>query len=156
MKISRAITSSFSWPCISGPTGRPALDSCAASMSTRALGTGLPLTIATFCAATGRAMPTMAAATAVRRTFFMGFALETDSESGWGALDRQSMDPTVAVDIVAQGIIHKAVAGHPRAAGEQGRGNPYAEMRAGARAVLARVAKVLGAFVHYLQARGRE
>src|SRR3954468_17337478 len=114
MKISRAMTSSFSWPCISGVTGRPALASCEASMSTRALGTGLPLTMATFWAATGRAMPRMAAATAVRRTFFMGLAFETKSESGWGALDRQGMDPTVAVDIVAQGIIHKAMAGHAR------------------------------------------
>jgi hypothetical protein len=57
---------------ISGVTGRPDLEICVARASMRALGTALPLTMATFWAAAGRAAHRVAAASAARRWCFMG------------------------------------------------------------------------------------
>jgi hypothetical protein len=117
MKTSRAITSSFSWSFISGPTGRPALDSWEASASTRAFGTGLPLTTATFCANAGSATHREAAASAARRCFFMGVVpLGVERKAirkryASRRFDGQRMH--AAVQKIAQRIIHKAMPAQP-------------------------------------------
>src|SRR5258708_863161 len=87
--------------------------------SRRALGTGLPLTMAMFWASTAGATTTRAAAAAIlaiREVFIStGLPLGRDTMSRysfWGglqgfSLDRQGMNPLG--DHMAQGIIHKAV-----------------------------------------------
>src|SRR4051812_21838531 len=143
MNTSRATTSSFSMPSISGVTGRPLFWICALSRSTRALGTGLPLTMATFCAAAGRAAANVAAATAAMRSCFIGGRKRV--RVGSGCLDGEGV--YAALHEIAQGIIHKAMLRDPGAAGEERGGDPHAEMRAGAGAVRACMARVLEALV---------
>ncbi|MCY1548696.1 hypothetical protein D9M68_848210 [compost metagenome] len=73
MKISRSTTSSFSWARTSSVTGRPDAATCLASTSTRAVGTALPLTMATFCAAAQGAAARRTAAVRADRENFMVF-----------------------------------------------------------------------------------
>mmetsp|Transcript_57661 Transcript_57661/g.135734 ORF Transcript_57661/g.135734 Transcript_57661/m.135734 type:complete len:205 (+) Transcript_57661:1284-1898(+) len=80
MKISRRTTSSLTWASSSGERCCwPLLVTCWIRVSTRALGTGLPLTVAMFCAtaAAGSRAETVAATTAASANFFMGGVLRS-------------------------------------------------------------------------------
>src|SRR5438105_3015163 len=157
MKTSRAITSCLIWSCISGGTGRPARCSCDTSASTRALGTGLPLTIAMFWAEAGRVRPNVAAAIAAMRKCFMTEVpkgVTADVPKGSDDLDGQRVQ--AARGEFPERIIHKPVLRHFGQAGESRRRNPHPEMSAGTGAVGAGVARVLPAFVEHFERRGRE
>ena len=169
-KISRSTTSSRAWASSSG-VDRLALAraACCISASTRALGTGLPLTMATFCAAPRRAAarrPTRRR-TRARTAWdfdFMGMGCLSAGAQRVGAGAPRRQAPAVrtvgygaavrarrargrrwpargcpAGISEAQGIIHEAMPRHARQAGEALARDAHAEVPAFARAGVAGV-----------------
>src|SRR5574337_550186 len=162
MKISRATTSSLIWFSSSGVMGRPERSTCCFRASARSLGTALPLTMAMFCAATGKAIvPSMAAATRPDKScFFIGNPRIGNEFAGdWptGPLIRAVSESFNGDGVCAmvnknlQRIIHKPMLRHLALAGEQGGGDAYAKLGAKAGAVRARVSFVLPAFVQHFE-----
>src|SRR5512140_2618385 len=152
MKISRAMISSLSCPCISAETGRPDLASCEASASMRALGTGWPLTMARFCAMAGRARLRTSAVSAGRRKGFMGSSVE--GQERLESFNREGM--YAPLDENLQRIIHKAVTSHSRQAGKTGTGDSHPKMGPESAAVGSRMARMRLAFVDYFEAGRRQ
>ena len=85
MKISRVITSCLSCSRTASLTAWPLAVTCLASASTRAIGTPLPLTMATFWAdAQGAATSRAAAVSAVKENFMLFLGKERSRWSdGW-------------------------------------------------------------------------
>jgi hypothetical protein len=113
--------------CISGVTGRPALASCCCSRaSMRALGTGLPLTMATFWAAAGRAAHRVAAAVPRQEDLFHGGSLlRVERKRDSGGFDGQRMQAAHRCN--RAGHHTQGGAAPPSGGRRKGRGDAHAE-----------------------------
>ena len=85
VKISRSTTWSLAWASISGPTFWPARAACCSRLSTRALGTALPLTTAMFCACAANGHQQGRRQGDECRTHGLGIRLHVPGIFRWGA-----------------------------------------------------------------------